>query len=510
LDSIDAEPLSGTEGVQGASLFWSPDSRYIGFVTGGKLKRVEFSGGPVQVICDTPNAEATWNREGTILFASPPAGGGGAGYASGLVRVSEAGGDPVPVTTPNASLKETAHRLPHFLPDGRHFLYLAQSPNAVYAGSLDSKETKRLLTADSAAIYSPPGYLLFVRQGALMAQAFDAQHLELTGEPFRIADAVRTVPNTGRAAFSVSENGTIAYRGGSFDFLEQRLVWLDRNGKRDDSINQTGDSRAPRLSPDEKLVAVQRTDKGSTAPDLWIIDLVRGVNSRLTFGAGTESNAIWSPDGSRIVFRANPTGTYDLYQKLSNGTGNEDVLLKTDQSKSATDWSPDGRFILFSSFDPVTNDDIWVLPLLGDRKPEVFLKTQFFENNARFSPDGQWVAYSSNESGDVQVYIRPFPPAGQKVQVSVKGGSLPQWRRDGKALFFSSGGGQSIMVADIKAGSTIEPGTPREFMKGPFQGSPQVAADGQRLLAPVITGKTGESESTPITVVLNWAAGLKR
>src|SRR5262245_6942781 len=504
-DSMDAQPLAGTEGVQGLP-FWSPDSRHIAFAANGNLESIEFSGGPVQVICSVDlGVEGAWSRDGTIIFYRTVRGGS----QGGLYRVSDRGGEPVALTTPNPALNETSHHLPQFLPDGRHFLYLAQQPNTVYVGSLDTKETKRLLSADSAAIYAPPGYLLYVQQGTLMARAFDAGRLELTGEPFRIAEEVRSNVGNGRAAFSISDNGTLVYRTGAFFTTQQQhLVWFDRSGKRDDTINQTGDSRNPSLAPDGKRLAVTRVET-ATQTDVWIIDLVRGVNSKFTLGPANERDPVWSPNGNEIIFRANPNGIYDLYRKPSTGISTDELILKSDQDKIPTSWSPDGRFLLFSSNDPKTRSDIWLLPLSGERKPESFSTTPANEGFARFSPDGHWVAYTSDESGTPQIYLQPFPRSNQRIQVA--GGLNPHWRKDGGELFFIGDNGNLVAVEIKGAGSTMVPGTPKELFR-PASGGPNydVSADGQRFLFSAGSTNNPNSDSAPITVVLNWAANLKK
>jgi eukaryotic-like serine/threonine-protein kinase len=509
LDSMDAQPLPGTEGIQGLP-FWSPDSRYIGFAANGRLQTLEFSGGPVQVICSVDlGVEGAWSRDGTIIFF-PTSRGRGQG---GLYRVSDRGGEPVALSAPNAAMKETSHHLPQFLPDGRHFLYLAQEPNTVYVGSLDTQETKRLFAADSAAIYAPPGYLLYVRQGTLLARAFDAARLEVTGEPFRIAEEVRSNIGNGRAAFSVSNNGTLVYRTGAFLTTQQmHLAWFDRSGKRDDSINQTGDSRTPSLAPDGKRVAVMRVETAAQT-DLWIIDLVRGVNSKFTLGATNERDPVWSPNGNEIIFRANPNGIYDLYRKPSTGISSDELLWKSDQDKMPSSWSPDGRFLLFSSNDPKTRGDIWLLPLAGDRKPESFSTTPANEGFAHFSPDGHWVAYTSDVSGTPQIYLQPFPRSGQYIQVTNAGGLNPKWKPDGRELFFIDLMSRKLMAVELKSnGSTIVPGTPTELFQTPAgNNNYDISGDGQRFLFSVPNTNTdANSDSAPITVVLNWAAGLKK
>jgi len=504
LDSPDARELPGTEGAIGT--FWSPDSRQIGFFAEGKLKRVEYSGGPALVVSNVADfaSGGTWNRDGTILFAQRPTGG--------LSRVSASGGEATPVTTPDASRKEMRHHWPYFLPDGRHFLYLAEPPSTIWVASLDSKETKQLPNADSMAVYASPGYLLFVRQATLMGQAFDAAHLALQGEPFRIAENVRFIGNgngNGAAAFSVSDTGVLVYRSGA-NISAVKTVWFDRTGRELEPINQTGDSRNPRLSPDDSRIAVQRQDPGGRG-DIWVIDLARGTNSRVTFNATDESYPIWSPDGTRIVYASNQNGKLDLYQKASTGAGNEELVLKSDQDKLPVDWSSDGKLLLFRSTDPKTLFDLWILPLNGDRKPVPFAQAPFNEAWASFSPDGKWIAYSSDESGNYQVYVQPFPPTGDKTQISVDIGLTPFWRRDGKELFFLTSDNRVFSV-DVELGAKFRAGVPKSLFQARGLASiaaalrASVARDGKRFLL-VTTGETTES---PLTVLLNWTSALKK
>jgi Tol biopolymer transport system component len=351
-----------------------------------------------------------------------------------------------------------------------------------------------------------------------MAQVFDTSRLELAGEPFRAAEAARFL--------SASSNGALAYFGWSFG-AASRLAWFDREGKQLSTAGQPGPYRDLSLAPDDQRVAVAvRADDsaGSSAinTDLWLLDLVRGIPTRFTFDPGLDYRALWAPDGSRIVFSSNRDGPYNLYQKVSSGAGEEEALLKSGESKIACDWSADGRVILYISRDQKTGLDLWVLPLGAssgpERKPSPFQRTQFNEVQGQFSPDGRWVAYSSDESGKYEVYVRPFgapsgPSGGGKWQVSTRGASHPRWRRDGKELFFLSADGK-LMAVPVKAGATFEPGLARELFPTRIRlGGAEtvtyryaVAADGKRFLIAV---PEEEAASTPITVVLNWAAGVQ-
>ena len=497
LDSSAVRQLPGTEGA--VLPFWSADSREIGFFSAGKLKRVSLSGGAPFVISEkVQQSGGAWNRDGTIVFVLP---GTGAIY-----RVSAMGGQPIQLTKPNTSKKE-AHGLPHFLPDGVHFLYRDFSTGTNYVGSLDSGEPKKILSADSEAIYAAPGYLLFVRQGTLLGQAFDAGRLQLAGDPFRVAENVRILPS-GVGAFSVSDNGVLVYRaGGGTDSLH--AAFFDRNGKQLPDVNQNGDSRYPRLSPDEHMIAVQRGTADKS--DVWIIDVARGTNTRLTFNETSETFPIWTPDGKYIEFASNQNGKWDLYQKLASGVGNEELVFKSDQDKFPLDVSPDGRFLLFRMDDPKTGQDMWLLPLTGERQPKLFVQTPFADNGGRFSPDGKWIAYFSTESGTSQIYVQPFPATGARWQVSVDGGTSVAWGNGGKELFFI-GSSNRVMSVEVSPGSEFRAGIPKPLFQIPALPSNSVGLrfsatkDGQRFLLPV----NATVSDYPLTVLLNWTGTLKK
>jgi serine/threonine protein kinase/Tol biopolymer transport system component len=508
LDSPTIRPVPGTEGVTFTTLFWSPDGRFLGFVSRGKLKIVPVSGGPVIALADAHPRAGAWSRDGTILFTPSRLGG--------LARISSAGGAPSPITTLNLSRGERSHRYPQFLPDGRHFLYFVASDKpetrGMYIGSLDSKETKRILTTDFKAEYAAPGYLLFVQDGKLMAQPFSAERQELSGEPSIVADGIVYSTVTGSAGFSVSERGALAYVSG---VLRPRLSWTDRSGKPLGTIWAPDQQVAgPELSPDGKRVAVETADKG----DIWVLEMGR-TGFRLTSDPAADRLPRWSPDGSRMLFQSDRDGgIFHLYQQPSSGVGNADVLFKDTERKYPYDWSRDGKFVAyvpFGSGERVTAD-IWVLPLTGDRKPFPFLTSGGYqETQPRISPDGRWMAYVSNESGRDDVYISSFPTAGGKVTVSTSGGVQPRWRADGKELFYLSPD-QKLMAVPIDGGSPLNGGTPQALfdIRVVPRGSEEpysyyqydVTADGQRFLICALP----EGTTIPITVVLNWTAGLRK
>ena len=506
LDSLSAQPLAGTEGA--SFPFWSPDSRYVGFFAGEKLKKVDGAGGPVFTLCDAPNGRGgSWSRDGIIVFTP-------ATYAP-LLRVSDAGGATTPATKLDESRSEATHRWPYFLPDGRHFLYLARSTvpsgsqQAIYVGALDSPEKKMILDAESNAAYSPPGYLIFWRDGNLMAQRFDAKRLELTGSASPIAEDVQYIWNRSEAIFSLSQNGILTYQGGNVGGMT-RLVWHDRSGKQLGLVGDPDFLFGPRLSPDGRRLAVTVYARRNRAPSIWLYELSRGVRTRFTFDVAAAGNPVWSPDGSRVVFASARNRQNNLYIKPSSGTSDEELLLGGEEDKTPRSWSSDGRFIAYEQLDLKGKHTIWILPLTGDRKPFPFRQTQFDEGGPQFSPDGRWIAYHSDESGTYEVYIAPFPGPGGKFQVSTGGGITPSWRRDGEELFFLTLDGE-LMAIDVKSkGSTLETGAVRQLFQthrvtvsGPQYDFPANAAR-------FIVASAGEGDSSPITLVVNWTAALHK
>ena len=507
MDSLAAQPVPGTDDA--TYLFWSPDSTYIAFFVTGKLKKIALSGGPAQTLCDAANGRGgTWNRHGVIVFAP--------GLVLPLMRVSAAGGEATPVMGLGASGE--LQRYPAFLPDGKHFLMVVSNgkpgTNGLYAGSLDGSPRVRILADASSAEYVPSnlssktGLLLFRREGTLMAQPFDPGAARTAGDAFPVVEQVGITGNTDHAAFSVSGDGTLAYDSGAGNrFGTGNLQWMDRNGK-NATLAQTGDVGSQALSPDGKQIAIAVRTKGADA-DLWMLDVARGVSSRFTFRPGLASNPVWSPDGSRVAFEANNDS---IYQKPANGTGKEELLLSHGINVRPQDWSHDGKYLVYQDTGGTTGVDLWLLPLAGDHKPVPYLQTPFNESDAQFSPDGRWMVYVSNESGVPQVYVQSIPASGSKFQISNAGGLQPRWRRDGKELFYISADNKLVAVP-VKIGSTVEAGTPAPLFDlqpiyPPFLGlwTYQPSADGQRflVLAP------SNSSIPPITVVLNWQAGIKR
>jgi eukaryotic-like serine/threonine-protein kinase len=506
LASVTAEPIEGSDGA--VSAFWSPDSRSVGFFAGGKLKRNDLNRSPAQVLCDASEAlrpVGTWNRDGVILFNSED--------RDGLYRVPATGGTAVQVTALDASRQENLHAWPQFLPDGRHYIYLVQSDKpentGIYASSMDSRLRKRVANVSTNPTYaespSGTGYLLFMQASTLMAQRFDAGKLELAGEALPVADQVSLPPSPapGFAAFSASWNGVLAYQ--TLIPATNELVWFDRQGRRLGTVGEPGNYSLPALSPDEKRLVVTRMDTQIGTRDLWMFDLTRGTRSRFTFDPADETNPAWSPDGARIAFSFFGKVNIDLYQKAATGAGNAEPIIASSEVKLIQSWTPDGRFILYGS-----GGKLWVLTVKGDRKQAV-LSTLSGESQANVSPNMRWVAYRSTESGRTEVYVQSFPSPGSQRQISTTGGEEPYWRRDGKELFYIEG--KRLMAVDVKTdGQIFESGVPKPLFDVSLEVEGrrthyQVTGNGQKFLLVV---PLGSKQAPPITVVTNWAAGLKR
>jgi eukaryotic-like serine/threonine-protein kinase len=499
LNSFSAQPLAGTEGA--VLPFWSPDSRSIAFFSAGKLKRIEVSGGAPQTLCDVSNAGGgAWNQAGEIIMA--PINGGP------LYRVPATGGVPTVLTKVDPS--RFSHWLPQFLPGDQHFLFYAIGKQAgqsgIYVGSLSDQVTQQVLSTDQGAVYAA-GYLLFVRNGALMGQPFDTSRLKLVGEPFLIAEQVKTTSIVPRV--SAAENGTLVFQSGGIQLPQ--LVWFDRSGKQLGTIGETADYSNPSLTQDGKRLAVGVRDPQTEKRDIWLFDLGRGAKSRFTFDPADDLNSVWSKDGSQIFFSSDRKGQRDIFQKKVNAAQDEEVLYTSPEIKNVCDLSPDGRLLLYNTNQGTNNsNDLWLLPLEGERTPKPFLKTQFIEDQAVISPDGRWVAYRSSESGRDEIYVATFPQLSGKWQVSVDGGAEPQWRRDGNELFFTDAG-RKLMAAEVKTGSGgFETTVPKLLFETPLTAPGRnrfvVSSDGQRFL--VITRL--EDTLAPINVVVNWLAEVKK
>jgi Tol biopolymer transport system component/predicted Ser/Thr protein kinase len=525
LDSLVAQPLVGTEGVsQNAPPFWSPDGRFLAFFAGGKLKKIDLFGGTVVVLADAPEGRGgSWSAGGGgVLFAPATTGP--------LLRLPAEGGSPSPATTLEKSRREFSHRFPSFFPDGRRFFYWVEAGHSledalagraereIQVGSLDAKGVlaRFRLGTDSSVAFAPPGHLLFVRQHLLFAQPFDERSLRLHGEARTVTEDVATSTGSGMPygapGFSVSRNGVLAYR--TADRFESRLSWFDRSGRRLGFVGSPGFYQNHRLSPDGTRVAAARLDPQRETSDIWILETARDSSLRLTFDPSDDSMPVWSPDGSLIAFDSarKPNG---IYRKPSSGAGSEE-LISQEKLRFPLDWSGDGQSLIFQFSFPATRGNIGLLPLSGNGKPRELIASTADEVQAQLSPDGHWIAYCSDESGQYEVYVRPFPSSEGRWQVSAAGGYEPRWRRDGKEIFYLAADRKLMAVPVHGAGSTFQMGAVSALFEAPVRGFLQgwensnrfdVTTDGERFLINVPT----ESVATaPIVTVLNWTAGLKK
>jgi len=507
LDVPVATPLEGTD--DGDLPFWSPDNRHVGFFAEGKLKKLDIGGGPPVTLGAAVNPRGgAWNRDGVIVFAPDS--------RSALLQVSSMGGAATPATRLDPGMQAGSHRWPHFLPDGRHFLYLAWNGNVdlqgIFAGSLDSFESVRVLKDSSSVAYVAPGYLLLARENALLAQPFDLRRLRTTGDFQVLVENVGTRASA-YASFTVSDQGSLAYQTYN---SRSRFAWLDRKGVEIGAPGEPARQSDPMISPDGTQVlasrAVERGDVGEV--DIWRFDRIGGASERMTTSPSVDVVAVWSPDGKEFVFRSSRNGPGDIYRR-SIGPGQERLLLKDAARKDPTDWSSDGRFLLYNRYDgsdPQRVAQIWILPIAGDQKPTPYQNESFGNWGGRFSPDVRAIAFVSDRSGRDEVYVRPFPAEGEARLVSTRGGSQPAWRRDGRELFYVALDGtlMSVPVSDRASDRTF--GTPTALFQtrahpGTLRNSYDVSPDGQMFL---INRALDDAATAPITVELNWTTALKK
>jgi serine/threonine protein kinase/Tol biopolymer transport system component len=507
IGSRGASVVAGTEGA--FYPFWSPNGRSIGFFADGKLKTIDVaSGRSAQVLADAPFGRGgSWSRDGVILF-TPDA-------WSGLYRLSSSGGMPVAVTKPDVSQFQVSHRWPVFLPDGRHFLYLACNfsgrldKNTIFVGSLDSDEKRPVVTASTNAVYADPGYILYWRDNALVAQRFDLHTYSLTGEPRIVSDAVQYFPQTNLAVFAAAGKTLVAQTGAGKGVNRSQLIWFDRHGKQVGSVGPPDLVANPKLSPDGRRVAVDQTDTDGRHVNIWIHELTSNASSRLGFGPWLEQVTVWSPDGKQVLYTSNENLFFSLYLKNADGSGSaQNIVDFSTPQQGPWDWSRDGRYVLARK-----ERELWYITM-PDRQTRPLLQTQWLVRNAQFSPDGKFVAYASSETGNWEVYVSPFPGFGSKWQVSRGGGEEPRWRRDGKELFYLAPDGR-LMAADVRTAAGFEVGSPiAVFLTHPRQPisamdffSYDVTPDGQKFL---VNTRVDVSNSAPLSVILNWSSEMEK
>jgi len=510
---VGSRRTTSLDGTQGASFpFWSPDGKFIGFFADGKLKKLEMLGGQIQVLCDAPNGRGgTWNRDGVILFTPD-------GLGVGLFRVFSSGGSPLQMTELDATRFEQSHRGPMFLPDGKHFLYFAANfggkseYNAIFLGSLDSKEKRLLVSTSAPAAYAEPGYLVYLRDNkTLVAQPFDRRRYVLSSEPHTLSDDVLYFPQVFRAVFSVSGGEVLVTQTGKGASTSQ-LTWFDRSGKPAGTVGMPESYFNVRLSPDGRRVAVDQTNLQARGGDIWIHEPGRGARSRLTFDPSSNVTPTWSPDGRQILFSSNRgLNSGGLYLKNADGSGPEEEVADTGADAllaNVWDWSHDGKYILFGK-----GNELWSLSR-PEREAKPLLQAKWTVRNAQISPDGRLLAYASNETGTWEIYVSPFPSGNGKWQVSSAGGQEPRWRQDGKELFYLSADGKMMAVA-VKTGASFEAGSPaalfqtrrRQPVSIPEVFSYDVSGDGQKFL---ILTKVDEASAAPLSITLNWASEMEK
>jgi Tol biopolymer transport system component len=530
LHSLKVRPLIGTESNYPWLLFWSPDSRYIAFNAGGKIKKINVAGGPPLTICSTSGQAmgGSWNSQDDIIFGS---------FGRGIMRVPASGGTPSQLTMLNSARQEINHLAPLFLPDGKHFLYTCRSAisenSGAYIGSLDSKPEEQGSKQVAATSYWPVVYipsqgsdigkLLYLHEQALVAQPFNEKRLESTGETAPVVEQVGL--SGSNAIFAAAINGTLAFQGRGA-LQSSQIRWFDRQGRALSTAAEASGVYGLSLSPKQDRVAFGWQSSAQSNLDIHLFDILRGKITRFTFGSEVSSRPVWSPDASLIGFTSNRDGgIYNIYQKLASGAKQEELLLKGSEHYVPTSWSSDGRLLLCFQADPKSKRDLCVLPLQGDRKPVYLLKTNFNEFDGRFSPDMRWIAYVSDESGGNEIYVRGFAQAAGggsfelsgEWQVSREGGTGPRWRGDGKELYYRAPDG-TVMAVEVFAKTEFNAGTPRSLFQAPpdiiqltslFADLPSwdVTAFGDRFI--LSTAAVGGAPS-PFTVILNWTSLLKK
>lgn len=515
MDTMKPNVIPGTEG--GFAPFWSPDSQYLAFFAGKALKKVRLSDGHTEKICDAeplPGGGA-WNRSGVILFAP--------GQGTTLFQVPANGGKPQPVQKLNAAKFEHAHLWPQFLPDGNHFVFfvLSDSPAAmgVYIGSLDSPNYTMLFQSETNAVYSPPaagdagkhGYLLFIRDRSLMGVGFNASHLKLAGDPIMLQEDVGAVQSFSLSPISVSDNAILVYQ--SVSPATRQLSWMDRSGKPLNAVGEGGVWGTPRISPDGTRAMVAKAGKEQKNEDLWLVDQTGNI-AQFTSGPAHKGSPVWSPDGSRIAYYSEVGGVYDIVVSPSNAGSKVEPLLKSAEAKYPTDWSRDGKYLLFGVLTEGTKSDIWAMSI-PDRRAGPVLDTIYSEGYAALSPDGKWLAFQSDESGRYQIYVQPFDgiTRGTKRRYDISteaGGATPRWRADGQELFYMTNSGRMMSAQVHPEGEEFRNDPPQPlFQTRTIPGTYNlfdVGPDGQKFLMNL---PLEWPNASPITVVTNWTEKVK-
>jgi serine/threonine-protein kinase len=505
MDELEARPIPGTEGARNP--FFSPDGKWVAFLTSGKLRKVSLSSGASETICDAlpVSSGGSWGTDDSILFTPTP--------TSGLVRVSADGGTPSPVTNPDVTRGEFGHLYPKELPGGKALLFTigtgeSWGDTGIAVLSFETGQWRTLIKDGTCPQYLPTGHLLYGRSGGLLVVPFDLGRLQVTGSPVRVLEGVMTRIG---AEFSLSQDGSLIYLPGAGGWPERTLAWVDRQGQAVPLPVPPGSYATPRISPDGTRAVTVIYDRKTGDSQIWSFDLARPLLTRFTFAARSCWFPCWTPDGRRVTFALATGQAPDLSWKSGDGTGAEEQLAKMDYAQFPTSWSRDGRILLFTDEHPETNYDIWFLPVADEGEPQPWLKSHFVETAAVLSPDGRWIAYQSDETGRFEIYVKPFQGRGRKQPVSTNGGTEPLWAPNGRELFYREG--DKMMAVAVEADPEFSAARPRLLFEGRHSRSSVLAnyditPDGQRFLMV----KPGEQESalTQINIVLNWFEELKR
>ena len=509
LGSPAAHMVAGAE--EASFPFWSPDSRFIGYFTQGSLKKIDPTGGPALTVCDAARGVGgTWNRDGTIVFGPTP--------TSPLFRVPASGGKPEPVTRLDASLHVTAHRYPVFLPDGKHFLYMAANlsgntgdpANSIRVGSLDGKTDKAVVAGIASNPSFVAGHLLYASEGALLAVKMDPARLEVKGDAVPVAQRLNVTNWYGYVQFAASDDLLLSTPAFA---IPSQLAWFDRNGRPAGTVGEPGLWVAPRLSPDGRKIAVGVLDLGRNTSDLWLFDVAGGAGTKFVFGSGNNFAPVWAPAGDRLLFgsdRKSKGARQDLWTKSRDGSA-EEILLESPDNRTPEDWSPDGKSLSINNVPAQgkRNNQLWIVETAGEKKARPFATEANFQGDSRFSPDGRWLAYDSDESGRFEVYVRPFPGPGGRWQISTAGGGQPHWRRDGKELTFLTPENK-LMAVPIGTTSGFQAGPPALlFAIHPSLNGAAYDATGdhQKFLVNTVPDEQG---SPPLSLLVHWTRLLEK
>jgi len=498
MDQLESKPIAGTEG--GRLPFFSPDSQWVGFFAEGKIRKASLANGTLVTLCDAQRGDgASWGADDVIVFTMA--------RTARLLSISANGGSPEEIASIQPDQGELAYYSPDILPGGESVLITASTgggfeKKTIVLLNTNTGERRTLVEEAADARYASSGHLIYARSDSLIAAPFDIDRLEISGPPVPVLQGVDG------ATFTLSNKGTLAYVPAQ-GVAEIDVVWVDRQGNTDTAqVLASGDYWAPSLSPDGRRLAITTTRRGM---ETWLLELDRGALSRFTF-KGSNHIAIWTPDGRRLAFSSDREGAHNLFWKMADGGGAAERLTASDYHQDPASWSPDGKTLAYAEAHPETSEDIWLLHVDGEFQEVPFLQTEFSERRPMISPNGRWLAYESNESGQFEVYLLPFPDGGRKSPISTDGGTEPAWAPNGGELFYRNGG--KLMVVDVESEPEFRAGRPRLLFEGPFVlsggfGSPdyQISPDSQRFL---MLKRRPQSPRNQIHVILNWFEELKQ